>query len=376
MKISVFAFSLLLAVFVACKPESKLLTLYVGTYSVENSEGIYAYTFNSETGEMTFKDVTENKANPSFICISPDQKYLYAVSEVKDFNNLDSGSVTSYRIENDGKLSKLNQVATLGNHPCHVCLSPDGKTLVASNYTSGSISIYTVAVDGSLAETPQLIQHYGFGPDTVRQQGPHAHSSQFNGDGSLLMTADLGLDKLLFYSYNADSMEYVPAAQPYVEMPAASGPRHFAYTKDEQFIYVMTEMASKVTTLEKMNGNYEVIQSVSSLPADFDGTKAGADIHISPDERFVYCSNRGLNSVAVFERNINDGTLSLIQNEPVQGSWPRNFALSPDGKFVLVANQNSNNVAVFTRDEQTGRLSFTGKSYDIPSPVCLKFFTK
>jgi 6-phosphogluconolactonase len=190
------------------------------------------------------------------------------------------------------------------------------------------------------------------------------------------MTADLGLDKLFFYVYDADSMKYVPAGQPDVEMAPGAGPRHFAYTSDEQFIYVMDEMASTVSTLKKGDAGYELIQSVSSLPADFDGTKAGADIHLSPDERFVYGSNRGENAIAVFERNMEDGTLKLIQNEPVQGNWPRNFTISPDGKFVLVANQYSHNITVFTRDEQTGRLTYTGKSYDIPSPVCLKFFTE
>ena len=178
---------------------------------------------------------------------------------------------------------------------------------------------------------------------------------------------DLGLDKLFFYRYDSDSTKYVPAAQPYVVTGPGAGPRHFAYTKDAEFIYVMNEMASMVSTLKRGDNGYEVIQSVSSLPADFDGTKAGADIHISPDERFVYGSNRGLNSIAVFARNTDDGTLKLIQNEPVQGNWPRNFAISPDGKFVMVANQYSHNVAVFSRDQQNGRLTFTGKSYDIPS---------
>ncbi|PTN09729.1 lactonase family protein [Mangrovibacterium marinum] len=373
MKFYSLLISALLILFVACTPEKKMLTLYVGTYSVENSEGIYAYSFDPENGDLRYQSVTSNRENPSFICLSPDRKKLYAVGETDNFENQDSGSVTAYKIEKDGTLSRLNQLATQGNHPCHVCLSPDGATLVASNYTSGSISIYSVNRDGSLAEMSQLIQHEGSGPDTIRQQGPHAHSSQFSADGRLLMTADLGLDKLFFYRSLPDSMTYVPASPASVQMEPGAGPRHFAYTRDMQYIYVMNEMASTVSVLKKGDEGYELVSSVSSLPADFEGTKAGADIHLSGDERFVYCSNRGQNTLSVFARNTDDGSLSIIQNEPVQGNWPRNFVLSPDGKFVLVANQYSNNIAVFARDEQSGRLTFTGKNYQIPSPVCLKF---
>ncbi|WP_163707514.1 lactonase family protein [Mangrovibacterium lignilyticum] len=376
MKIYALAAVFLVTLLSACQSGSKKVALYVGTYSVENSEGIYRYQFDTVTGDLIEENVTPNLENPSFITISPDQKYLYAVSEVDNYNHLDSGSVTAYRIEKDGSLTKLNQVATLGNHPCHVAVSPDGKAVVASNYTSGSISIYEVNNDGSLEDHPQLIQHEGTGPDTVRQQGPHAHSSQFSADGSSLITADLGIDKLLFCVYNSDSAKYVPAEQPFVEMAPGAGPRHFAYTADSEYIYVMTEMASSVSVLKKVGDGYQLIQSESSLPADFTGTKAGADVHLSPDERFVYCSNRGLNSIAVFERNVEDGTVKLIQNESVQGQWPRNFALSPDGKFLLVANQHSDNVTIFSRNEATGLITFTGKSFDIPSPVCLKFLVQ
>ena len=376
MKIYALGLVALVALVTSCRTPKKEVPLYIGTYSVENSEGIYRYLFNPETGDLSYSNVTPNLENPSFITISPNKKNLYAVSEVDNYNHLDSGSVTAYKIETDGSLTKLNQVATLGNHPCHVSVSPDGKTVVASNYTSGSLSIYKVKTDGLLEDSPQLIQHIGSGPDSTRQQGPHAHSSQFSFDGAEIMTADLGLDKLFFYTYDSDSAKYVPAEQPYVEVAGGAGPRHFAYTQKGEYIYLMTEMASAVNVLKKEGDNYVVIQAVSSLPTDFDGIKAGADIHLSPDNRFVYCSNRGLNTIAVFERDESTGKITLIQNESVQGDWPRNFALSPDGKYLLVANQRSNNVTVFTRDEVTGKLTFTGKNYEIPSPVCLQFFTK
>ena len=364
----------LVAFMVACQPQAKEISLYVGTYSVENSKGIYQYGYHPETGDLTYKQVTPNLENPSFISISPDKRFLYAVSEVNDYHHLDSGSVTAYRIEPDGSLTRLNEVATLGNHPCHVTVSPDGKTVVASNYTSGSISIYQVKEDGSLVDRPQLIQHKGTGPDSARQEGPHAHSSQFTADGKTLITADLGIDKLLLCTYSADSGKYVPAAQSAIAIAPGSGPRHFDFTDDGKFIYLMTEMASMVNVIQKTDSGYVVVQHVSSLPEGYNGVKAGADIHLSPDGRFVYASNRGHNSIAVFQRNAGNGQIKLIQNEPVKGDWPRNFALSPDGKFLLVANQRSNNVTVFAIDDETGKLNFTGKNYEIPSPVCLQFF--
>lgn len=361
-----------LTLLAACRTPKNELSLYIGTYTVEGSEGIYRYTFNTETGDLTPAPVTGNKENPSYLSISPDKKYLYAVSEVNDYNHQDSGSVTAYKIEPDGSLTKLNQVATFGNHPCHVCVAPDGKTVVASNYTSGSISIYQVNADGSLGDMPQLIQHEGFGPDTARQQGPHAHSSQFTADGKALLTADLGLDKVLLTTWSADSGNYVPAAQPFIAMSPGTGPRHFDFTADGRFLYVMTEMASTVSVVEKTDSAWIVIQEIPSLPEGY-AIKAGADIHLSPDGRFVYCSNRGHNSIAVFSRDVASGKLSLLQNEPVQGDWPRNFTLSPNGKFLLVANQRSNNITVFSVDPENGTLSFTGKNYALPSPVCLQF---
>lgn len=366
-----YLFVLLFAV--SCQPAEKIEKLYVGTYTTAGSEGIYRFDYNPKDGTISNQQVTPNLANPSFIEISPNQKNLYAVSEIKDFNNLDSGSVTAYSILADGSLSKLNQVATLGNHPCHVTVSPNGKTVVASNYTSGSISIYSVEEDGSLVEPAQLIQHLGSGPDTARQAGPHAHSSQFGPEGQILYSADLGIDKLLCYQYDVEAGKYIAADQPYVAIQPGAGPRHFDFSPQGDFIYVMTEMASAVSVLKKTDQGWTVIQTVSSLPADFDGVKAGADIHLSSDGRFVYCSNRGMNTIAVFERDLDSGEIKLIQNEPTQGDWPRNFALSPDGNFVLVANQNSNNIAIFKRDTATGKLSFTGNNYELPSPVCLKF---
>ena len=362
---------LFLTVFLAVCCTSKNTTfLYVGTYTTSDSEGIYRYEYNSKDGALQFMDVIPNKQNPSFIAFHPDFPVLYAVSEVRESYQIDSGSVTSYHLNNKA-FEKINQKATLGDHPCHVCVSPNGKYVSATNYTSGSISIFEVLPDGGLSDVIQVIKHHGCGPDTVRQNGPHSHSSQFSADSKLLIAADLGTDKLYFYSFSDDRVCFVSAQEP-VLFPQGSGPRHFDFSVDQRFIYVMNELSSTVSVVEKVNGIYKLGMTVSSLPADYEQVSYGADVHLSQDGRFVYCSNRGHNSIAIFSRDMLTGSIKLIGHEPIQGDWPRNFSISPDGKFLLVGNQQSNNITIFTIKEN-GLLSFTHKSFSVPSPACLIF---
>lgn len=374
MKNSLLFIVLITISLVSCNSPKETL-LYVGTYTGGDSEGIYCYGFDSKTGQLTSKFVTPNRENPSFLALSPDQNYLYAVSEVKESPQIDRGSVTAYRIGKSGELEKLNQKATKGYHPCHVTVSPDGRFVVASNYSSGSLSFFRVENDGRLSDSFQQIQHVGSGKDSIRQTAPYAHSALFDSSGELLISADLGTDKLEFYRYDKGVGQFEPAEQAYVAMTPGAGPRHFAFAPDGQFIYVMNELNSEVSVLAKDGETFERIQSVSALPEGFEGISYGADIHVSADGRFVYSSNRGHNSIAVFSRN-DDGTLKLQETEPVQGDWPRNFALSPDGRFLLVANQKSHNVSVFQVDQSTGALSYTGQNLEIPEPVCLTFLAK
>ncbi len=348
--------------------------LYVGTYTDGASEGIYCYCYHPEDGTMTLKHIMPNKENPSFLAIHPDGRYLYAVSEVAGDQRADSGSVIAYLILDDGRLERINQEATRANHPCHVAVSPDGKTVVASNYTSGSVSVYEVLENGALSAVRQVIRHEGRGPDTVRQQGPHAHAALFTNDGQLLVTADLGTDRIDFYA-RADE-HYLPAPQEPVSMPPGFGPRHFDFSSDGQFIYVMNEMGSAVSVLQKKDQVFRLIETVSSLPAGYAGKSYGADIHLGRDGHFVYCSNRGHNSIAVFSRDEKTGGITLIQNQSVHGDWPRNFAIDPGGDYLLVANQKSNNITLFAIDRETGMLSYTNQSTPLPSPVCLKFLVK
>ncbi|MGE4587089.1 MAG: lactonase family protein [Mangrovibacterium sp.] len=374
MKTFVFLLMAGLASLQTCNSEIKPV-LYAGTYSEANSEGIYRFVYDSGNGLPERAGVTPNQENPSFMALHPGGKYLYAVSEVDRKQCRDSGSVTAYRILKAGRLERINREPTGGNHPCHVSVSPDGKTLLASNYTSGSLSVFRIREDGGLFPLQQLIQHRGQGPDRLRQRGPHVHSARFTPDGQLLLAADLGTDRLEVYVWSADSSAYVPSPAGPVVLPAGYGPRHFDFSPDGRFVYLMNEMGAAVSVLERNGLGFRMVETVSGLPPEYAGLKSGADIHLSPDGRFVYGSNRGHNSIVVYARDGESGCISPIQYEPVRGDCPRNFTLDPEGNFLLVANRRSNNISLFAIDRKTGKLSYTSCSFSLPSPVCLLFLT-
>lgn len=370
-----FILAVILGLMSCSNNKEKNILLYVGTYSDNNSEGIYCYSYQKATAKLSGKSVTPNQENPSFLAISSSGKYLYAVSEILGTPQRDSGSVSAYKIKPTGELEEINNESTGGHHPAHVCVSPDGKYVVAANYTSGSLSIFDVRDDGGLSEMKQLIQHIGMGQDMARQKEPHAHSSQFTPDGKILISCDLGTNNVNFYQLSPDGNRFVPTGQDSLEMEPGSGPRHFDFSPDGKFIYVMNEMKASVAVLKKDGDRFDMIETVSALPADYDGIKAGADIHVSSDGKFVYGSVRGHNSIAVFKR-ADDGAITRLENVSVEGDWPRNFALSPDGNYLLAANRRSNNITVFKINKETGLPTYTGESISVPNPVCLKFLVQ
>lgn len=347
--------------------------LYVGTYTKGSANGIFVYAFDDHSGKLVDLKIPAVINNPSFLTISANKKYLYAVSEVDNLAENQSGEVSSFRIEKKGSLNLINQVLTHGANPCHVSLSPDGKKMVASNYSGGNISLFNVLSDGSLSDMVQRIQHEGSGPMKGRQGEPHAHFSKFDTTGKLLFVADLGIDELKIYQVGAGIAPLTPNAQPFVKLAPGSGPRHFEFSEDGNFIYVINELNSTITVLIKYGGVWKEIQTIKTIPKDFKGESWCADIHLSANGRFVYGSNRGHNSISVFTRNQTSGRLELIQTIPVEGNWPRNFTIDPTGKFLLVANQKSNDITVFKVDELTGKLKYTGIKVQNESPVCLQF---
>ncbi|MDP3643569.1 MAG: lactonase family protein [Bacteroidota bacterium] len=353
--------------------DAKKHILYVGTYTKGMADGIFVYSFNDRNGKLVDLKMPAVSNNPSFLTISGDKKYLYAVGEIADPDKDHSGGVSAFRIEENGKLSFLNHVQTHGANPCHVCLSPDGKKLVASNYTGGNLSLFNVLPDGRLTALMQKIQHIGSGPFPGRQTEPHAHSAQFDASGKLLFAADLGIDELKIYSVGMGDNPLKPDSQPFIKLPPGSGPRHFDFSPDGRFIYVINELSSTVTVLMKYGAEWKTIQTIKTLPKDFEGESWCADIHVSSDGRYVYGSNRGHNSIAVFTRDNTSGKLEMVQTVSVEGNWPRNFTFDPTGQFLLVANQRSNDITVFRVDEISGKLKFTGIKVPNESPVCLQF---
>ena len=336
--------------------EQPTTTLYVGTYTGGNSEGIYQFQFNSETGALTNKQLAATSENPSYITYSPDKKYIYAVNETEN------GTVSAFKVNSNKGLSFINKVSSNGADPCHVAINQKGDKAIVSNYTGGNFALYTIKNDGALNEAFQILDHTN---DTLTS---HAHSAQFFGDD--LYTSNLGLNAVFNYRLSNDKYELI--APSIVELKGKSGPRHFSLTKDGKFIYIINELSSTITSARKTGNAFELIETVSTLDTNFKDESYSAHIDLSEDEQFLYGSNRGENSMVVFKRDPNSGTLKKIQNISVNGDWPRHFTLDPSGKFLLVANQKSNTISVFKIDKTSGKLSFLD-AIELSSPVCLLF---
>ncbi len=356
--------SMLLLVLSSCAekvtPEGTT-TLFVGTYTEGDSEGIYSLQFNPETGTLDSMELKAQLPNPSFLAISGDKSHLYAVQETADFDSV-GGGITAFAIDNN-QLKVLNSKGSGGAHPCHVALSENGQ-LAVSNYTGGNLSIYDLLEDGSLG-IQQLIDHNIL--DSTKTS--HAHMAIFKKNS--LFVSDLGLDAVKQYAHG--SVVWEPAAQHSIDLPVSAGPRHLTFNTDGSFLYVINELNATITVFQKDEaGNYLAIQTESTVAANWEGAKSCADIHLSPDGRFLYGSNRGENTIVIFEVDQLTGKIRLLGRESVRGDWPRNFTLSPDGNHLLVANQYSNNITVFKRDLESGMLEYSTE-IKMPNPVCLVF---
>lgn len=349
--------------------------LYVGTYTSgkSKSEGIYIYRMNSSTGELKPSGVASSTPDPAFLAIDPSRRFLYAANETGNFLGKKNGGVTSFAIDQKtGALRKLNEVSSPGV-PAHVSVHPSGKAVIAANYGGGNIAIYQVKADGSLTETSDVAQHSGRGGDPKRQDGPHAHSANFDAAGRYVFAPDLGIDKVMIYKVDAVKGKLLPNG--FAATKPAAGPRHFDFHPSGKFAYVINELDSTMTAFsyDKNAGKLTELQTLSTLPAGFKETSYCADVHVHPSGKFLYGSNRGHNSIVIFSIDPGSGKLTLTGHESTRGNWPRNFGIDPAGRFLLTANQNSNSVATFKIDEATGKLNPVGQVLEIPAPVCLKF---
>ncbi len=330
---------------------------------------------NPDTGELTRKSSFKS-VNPSFLTIDRSKRFLYAVNEVPDFLGKPSGGVSAFAIEpKTFNLRLLNQQATQGADPCHLTLDRKGKTLLVANYTGGNITALPVRLDGTVGMATEVKQHEG-SSIKEQQKGPHAHCIILDRSERYALAADLGIDKVMIYRFDRTTGKLSPGNQASAELQQGAGPRHLKLHPTGKYLYVINELDSTMTAFKYsgVNGTLTQIETISTLPADFSGVSYCADVHVSPSGKFLYGSNRGHNSIVVFEIDQRTGKLKTLEHVSTEGNWPRNFTIDPSGRFLLVANQRTDNVVTFAIDPLTGRLKSTGHVAEIPVPVCLSFW--
>lgn len=371
-----FLFPLVLGLLPVAASAAQYLA-FSGTYTrAGKSKGIYSFRFDTATGKLTPIGLAAETENPSFLVIHQNGRFLYAVNEIGKYQGQDTGSVTAFSIDRAaGKLTELNKVATKGTIPCHLKVDKSGKFLVLVNYGSGSTASFPIQADGRLGEAVSFHQHTGSSVNASRQKGPHAHSINFSPDYRFAIVADLGIDKVLTYKFDAKTGALAPNDPPSATVKAGAGPRHFTFSPSGKFGYAINELQSTVTafTYNANRGVLSEIQTISTIPAGFTGVTHTAEVVAHPSGKFLYGSNRGHDSIAVFTVDPAKGTLTFVDAVPTQGKTPRNFVIDPGGQFLLAENQDSDSIVIFRIDQQTGRLTPTGDKIDTPMPVCLRF---
>ena len=353
------------------------LSVYIGTYtSGAKSQGIYLARFESATGRLDAAELAARMTNPSFLAAHPNRRFLYAVGEVGNFRGQPVGMVSAFGIAADtGKLTLVNQQSSGGSGPCHLAVDRTGKWLLAANYGSGSIAVLPIHEDGGLGEPGAIVQHHGSSVNPQRQEGPHAHFITPAPAGPFVLTCDLGLDKVLVYRLDAAKGTLVPNDPPSVSLRPGAGPRHLAFHPNGRLVFVISEMGSSLTSFswDSRRGALKELEAVSTLPAGFAGNSACAEVQMHPSGKFLYGSNRGHDSIAVFAVDSRTGKLSLVECQSTRGKTPRHFAIDPAGRWLLAENQDSDNIVVFRIDSETGRLTPAGQEIKVGSPVCAEF---
>ncbi len=357
--------------------------VYIGTnVSSPQENTIYLYHLSPATGELLPLGAMKGGAQPTYLTMDAAHRHLYAVSETQTFLGAPGGGVSALAIDpRNAMLTMLNQQPSTGAAPCYISLDRTGKNALVANYVGGNLVVLPVRPDGQLAPPSATDQHQPPTGPHKNQDKPHAHSFLPAPDNRYVFSADLGTDKVYGYQLDAASGKLTPQPAPAFTTKPGAGPRHLTFHPNGRWAYLENELNSTVTALtyNAKAGTFQEIETQSTLPAGFSGDNSGADVHVRPDGRFLYTSNRGDNSLAVFSIAPADGRLALVQHVSTQGKTPRNFALDPSGRVLLVANQNSDNVFTYTVDKQTGKLTATGKSVSVPSPMFVEIvpdFTK
>jgi 6-phosphogluconolactonase len=375
--LSLFTLATLSSAPVATAAAAKEWLVYVGTYTAGTSpsKGIQTLRLNRETGELTGLSLAAETQNPSFLALHPNGRTLYAVNEVGQFDGKPGGGVTAFTIGKGGALTKINEQNSGGGGPAHISLNKEGTHAFVANYGGGSVTVLPIAKDGSLQPQTGFVQHEGSGTDPKRQKGPHAHSINVDPSGRFAIAADLGLDKLFVYKFDKVKGTLAPNDPPFATVAPGSGARHFAFAPNGKFGYAINELKSTITVFawDAAKGTLTEVQTLSTLPEGFTGESFTADVQVHPSGKFVYGSNRGHNSIAVFAVDQKTGKLTLSSTQSTGGSWPRHFGIDPSGTFLLAANQRSDSIVVFRINASTGALAETGMTAQVGQPACVRF---
>jgi 6-phosphogluconolactonase len=377
----ILAFSLLLAPFIfsvgggsADKPAvNRKYLVFVGTYTTKTeSKGIYAYEFDADTGKLTPKGVAAETPDPSWVAVHPGGKYLYAANEAGK-----ASTVSAFAVDvKSGKLTLLNQMPSLGEDPCYLSFDKTGKYVLVANYSSGTIAVFPILADGRLGEHTALVKDQGaMGPNKKHQEGPHAHWIETSPDNRFVLVADLGLDEVLVYKFDATSGTLTPNEPAFARLKAGSGPRHAVFYPNGKFVFAVSELSSTATSFayDVKKGTLKETGTASTLPPGFSGRNDVAETAVHPNGKFLYVSNRGNDSIAILSIDAGNRTLAPAGGIPTGGKEPRHFAIDPSGKYLLAENQFSNNIVVFKIDAATGGLTPTGQVVEVPSPVDIAF---
>jgi 6-phosphogluconolactonase len=355
--------------------QAKDLLLFIGTYTNQGSKGIYVSRFDPAAGALSAPELAAETPNPTFLAVHPSGRFLYAANEVNAFQGARAGSITAYAIDAaTGKLTMLNAVSTKGAGPCHVATDHKGKVCLAANYGGGSFASFRIEPDGRLSEAASFIQDEGSGPVKQRQAGPHSHSMTVSPGNGFAVGADLGTDKLLVFKIDTATGQLTANTPPFTATAPGAGPRHFAFRPNGKTAYAINELDSTVVAYawDEKAGTLKELARVSTLPKDFKGQNFPAEIRVHPSGKFLYGSNRGQDSIALFHLDAK-GVPTFVETVPSGGVMPRNFTLDPTGRWLLAANQRTGNIAVLSIDTKTGKLKDTGHRLEVSGAVCLKF---
>jgi 6-phosphogluconolactonase len=354
------------------------LIVHIGTYTGPTSKGIYVSRLNTATGALAEPVLAAETPSPSFLALHPSRALLYAVNEIGDYEGKPAGSVSAFAIDRKtGLLKLINRQSSGGGGPAHISTDRTGTHVLVANYGGGSVAALPTAQDGSLQPMTGFVQHTGSSVNPARQKSPHAHSIDLDPEGQRAYVADLGLDKILIYRYDASKGTLTPSDPPFATVEPGSGPRHVAMHPSGRFAYVINEMVLTVTAFARdaASGGLTAVQTISTLPQDVKPQQnySTAELTMHPSGRFLYGSNRGHDSITVYAVDQTSGRLTAVQTESTGGSTPRSFGIEPGGRWLLAANQRSDSIVVFGIDQATGRLTPTGARITVGSPVCVTF---